>query len=63
MRIFDSCMYRVTLADVADDIASDMRFQNYLKKQHEQREREKAAAVKNNDAKENMNNDKKTGNC
>lgn len=62
MRIFDSCMYRVTLADVADDIASDMRFQNYLKKQHEQREREKAA-MKNNDAKENMNNDKKTGNC
>lgn len=63
MRIFDSCTRRVTLAEVADDIASDMRFQKYLQKQHEERERARAAAKKTDMEKENMNNDKKTGNC
>lgn len=41
MRFFDSCVERVTLADVAEDIASDLAFEKYLKKLHEQREREK----------------------
>lgn len=63
MRIFDSCTRRVTLAEVADDIASDMRFNKYLQKQHEERERARAAAKKTDMEKENMNNDKKTGNC
>lgn len=40
MRIFDSCVYRVTLADVAADIAADIRYEKYLKKLHENRERE-----------------------
>ena len=32
MRFFDSCAGRVTLADVAEDIASDIAFEKYLKK-------------------------------
>ena len=63
MRIFDSCTRLVTLAEVADDIASDMRFNKYLQKQHEERERAIAAAKKTDTEKDNMNNDKKTGNC
>ena len=46
MRIFDSCVERVTLADVAEDIASDIAFEKYLKKLHEERERAKAFAAK-----------------
>ena len=42
MRFFDSCVGRVTLADVAEDIASDINFEKYLKKLHEERERTKA---------------------
>ena len=61
MRFFDSCMGRVTLADVAEDIASDLAFEKYLKRLHEQREQEKAHAARTN--KENKTHDKKTGNC
>jgi len=43
MRFFDSCTNRVTLADVAEDIAADMRYEKYLKKLHENREREQLA--------------------
>ena len=46
MRFFDSCVQRVTLADVAEDIASDIAFEKYLKKLHEERERAKAFAAK-----------------
>lgn len=46
MRFFDSCSGRVTLADVAEDIASDLAFEKYLKKLHEERERTKAFAAK-----------------
>lgn len=42
MRFFDSCAGRVSLADVAEDIAADLAFEKYLKRLHEQREREKA---------------------
>ena len=46
MRIFDSCVERVTLADVAEDIANDLAFEKHLKKLHEERERAKTFAVK-----------------
>ena len=46
MKIYDSCGYRVTLADVAEDIARDIKFDNYLKKLHENREAEKRAKQK-----------------
>ena len=46
MRFFDSCVERVTLADVSEDIASDLAFEKYLKKLHEQREREKICKEK-----------------
>ena len=42
MKFFDSCTNRVTLADVAKDIANDLAFEKYLKKLHEQKKREKA---------------------
>lgn len=59
MRFFDSCAERVTLADVAEDIASDLVFERYLKKLHENREREKAyKKIKEKDA-----HDKKTCYC
>ena len=45
MRFFDSCVQRVTLADVAEDIASDLAFEKHLKKLHEERERAKAFAA------------------
>ena len=61
MRIFDSCCERVTLADVAEDIASDLRFEKYLKKLHEGREREKEHAARKD--KEKNAYAKKTCNC
>ena len=60
MRIFDSCTERVTLADVSEDIASDLIFEKYLKKLNEERERAKAYA----DQKDKEKNDyEKTCNC
>ena len=41
MRFFDSCAQRVTLADVAEDIANDLAFEKHLK-----RERAKSLAAK-----------------
>lgn len=61
MRFFDSCVKRVTLADVAEDIANDIEFEKYLKRLHEQREREKEYDA-NRDM-EKLINDKKTCNC
>ena len=37
MRFFDSCCERVTLADIAEDIVNDLRFEEYLKKLYEDR--------------------------
>lgn len=54
MRIFDSCCERVTLADVAEDITSDLRFEKYLKKLHEGREREKEHAAKKDKEKKRL---------
>ena len=59
MRFFDSCAGRVTLADVADDIANDLAFEKYLKKLHEGKERSKV----HNKNKEKGAYDKKTCNC
>ena len=59
MRFFDSCVERVTLADVAEDIANDLAFEKHLKKLHENKEREKA----HNRDKEKDAYDKTTGNC
>ncbi len=58
MRFFDSCAGRVTLADVAEDIANDLAFEKYLKKLHEEKERRNA-----NKDKEKDNNGKTTCNC
>lgn len=60
MRFFDSCAERVTLADVAEDIASDLAFEKHLKRLHEERERAKAYAAKKDKEK---NDDEKTCNC
>ena len=60
MRIFDSCVQRVTLADVAEDIANDLAFENHLKKLHEERERAKAFAAKKDQEKTT---DETTCNC
>lgn len=61
MRFFDSCVERVTLADVAEDIAGDLAFEKYLKKLHENRERAKAYTA--NKDKEKTIHDEKTCNC
>lgn len=61
MRFFDSCVGRVTLADVSDDIASDLAFEKYLKRLNQQREYRKAHAAAKD--KENTENDKTTCNC
>lgn len=61
MRFFDSCCERVTLADVAEDIANDLAFEKYLKKLHEERERAKAYAAQK--GKEKNAYDKKTCDC
>lgn len=53
MRFFDSCVQRVTLADVAEDIASDLAFEKHLKKLHEERERAKTFVAKKDKEKTN----------
>ena len=53
MRFFDSCVERVTLADVAEDIANDLAFEKHLKKLYEERERAKAHAAKKDKEKTN----------
>ena len=60
MRFFDSCVERVTLADVAEDIANDLAFEKLLKKLHEERERAKTHAAKK-DKEKNAN--ETTCNC
>lgn len=61
MRFFDSCCERVTLADIAEDIANDLRFEEYLKKLYEERERAKEHLSKKEKGKTAY--DKKTCNC
>ena len=61
MRFFDSCVSRVTLAAVAEDIANDLAFEKCLKKLHENKER--AKALNSNKDKEKDENGKKTCNC
>ena len=61
MRFFDSCCGRVTLADIAEDIVNDLRFEEYLKKLYEERERTKEHLSKKE--KEKTAYDKKTCDC
>lgn len=60
MRFFDSCAERVTPAEVAEDIASDLAFEKYLKKLHEERKRAKEYAARKDKEK---NDHEKTCNC
>ena len=62
MKFFDSCTRRVSLAEVSNDVARDIAFNEFLRKRHEAREREKVEAMKKAREKETMNNGKKTGN-
>ena len=62
MKFFDSCTRRVSLAEVSNDVARDIAFNEFLRKRHEAREREKAEAMKKAREKETMNNGNKTGN-
>lgn len=43
MKFFDSCDEHVTLADVAADIANDLKFEEYLKERYEKTMEERAA--------------------
>ena len=61
MRFFDSCVEHVTLADIAEDIINDLRFEEYLKKLYEERERAKEHLSKKE--KEEIAYDKKTCDC
>ena len=61
MRFFDSCVEHVTLADIAEDIVNDLRFEECLKKLYEERERAKEHLSKKE--KEKTAYDKKTCNC
>ena len=63
MRFFDSCVERVTLVDVSEDIASDLAFEKYLKHLHDWRERQKAHASQKDKLKENNAYGKKTCHC
>ena len=61
MHFFDSCVEHVTLADIAEDIAIDLHFEEYLKKLYEERERAKEHLSKKE--KEKTAYDKKTCDC
>lgn len=49
MKFFDSCVERVTLADVSQDIANDLAFEKYLKTLYEKKERRYAYKNKEKD--------------
>ncbi len=49
MKFFDSCVERVTLADVSQDIANDLAFEKYLKTLYEKKERRNAYKNKEKD--------------
>jgi len=49
MKFFDSCVERVTLADVSQDIANDLAFEKYLKTLCEKKERRNAYKNKEKD--------------
>ncbi len=60
MKFFDLFIRRESLTKTPDEIARDIAFDDFLRKRHEAREREKAKAMKKE--KEISNHDKKTGN-
>ena len=51
------------MADVSGKNDRDIAFNNFLKKHHEARERERAAAQRKPNVKEKITDGKKTGNC
>ena len=67
MKFFDSCVYRVTPAEVAADIASDMAHERFLKllsgiREHERLEGPSVTNHTNED-KEITYDDEATGRC
>ena len=60
MKFFDLFIRNKSLTKSTDEIARDIAFDDFLRKRHEAREREKAKAMKKE--KEISNHDKKTGN-
>ena len=60
MKFFDLFIRGKSLSKYPDEIARDIAFDDFLRKRHEAREREKAKAMKKE--KEISNHDKKTGN-
>ena len=60
MKFFDLFNRSKSLTKSPDEIARDITFDEFLRKRHEAREREKAKAMKKE--KEISNHDKKTGN-
>ena len=63
MKFFDRYFRKATMADVSGENDRDIAFNNFLKKHHEAREREKAEAMRKAKEKETITNGKKTGNC
>lgn len=60
MKFFDLFIRGKSLSKSPDEIARDIAFDDFLRKRHETREREKAKAMKKE--KEISDHDKKTGN-
>ena len=63
MKFFDRCFRKATMAAVSGEDDRDIAFNNFLKKHHEARERESAAAQRKANVKEIIIDGKKTGNC
>ena len=63
MKFFDRCFRKATMADVSGKNDRDIAFNNFLKKHHEARERERAATQRKANIKEKIIDGKKTGNC
>ena len=63
MKFFERCFRKATMADVSGENDRDIAFNNLLKKHHEARERERAAAQRKANVKEKITDGKKTGNC
>ena len=63
MKFFDRCFRKATMADVSGENDRDIAFNNFLKKHHEARERERVAAQRKANVKEKIIDGKKTGNC
>ena len=63
MKFFARWSRKATMAEVSGKNDRDIAFNNFLKKHHEARERERAAAQRKANVKEKITDGKKTGNC